>query len=298
MIQTGRADEVYPQVGDIWLHARSQPHECDPVFKAWRTAGYLESKLVWARIRLAIDAGETGLAGYLKRFVDSSERPDVERWIATRKDQARVAESRRYPPKNKLAQQALVAGFQYLARLDAQKAAEIWTRTSPGRAWKDRERIAIERQIGLSLAYRHEPQAMDWLARAPHEEDERVREWRVLSALRHGEWGRALRWLADMNEKERQSSRWRYWTARCHQSLGDTSNALLIFEDLAAERSYYGFLAADRVNRPYQFNYQSLSFPDAVPPVDRKPSWGSPGQRAVCFEEMAGCAARVVPCNK
>ena len=265
LIRTGRAEEVFPQVDDLWLHARSQPDECDPVFNAWRAGGYLAEELAWARVRLAIDAGEIGLASYLRRFVVSSEQADVDRWIATRKDPVRVAELERYPAQNPLAQQALVAGFQYLARRDAEKAAEIWTRVSPRRTWRDEDRNAIERQIGLSLAYRHKPQAMDWFARVLHEDDRPVQEWRVLSALRHGEWKRALRWLAGMNEEDQHSSRWRYWTARCHESLGETSEATLIFERLSRERSYYGFLAADRIDRPYEFNHQSLSFSDEEP---------------------------------
>ena len=260
LIRTGRAEEVFPQVDDLWLQARSQPDECDPVFSAWRAAGHLEETLAWARVRLAIDAGETGLARYLRRFVVSSQRADVDRWIATRKDPARVAELERYPAKNPLAQQALVAGFQYLARRDAEKAAEIWTRVSPSRTWEDKDRNAIERQIGLSLAYRHKPQAMDWLARVPHEGDQSVQEWGALSALRHGEWDQALRWLAAMNEEDQSLSRWRYWTARCHELLGDSSEATPIFERLAGERNYYGFLAADRIDRPYELNHQSLSF--------------------------------------
>ena len=99
LIRTGRAEEVFPQVDDLWLQARSQPDECDPVFSAWRAAGHLEETLAWARVRLAIDAGETGLARYLRRFVVSSQRADVDRWIATRKDPAGSPSSSVIPRK-------------------------------------------------------------------------------------------------------------------------------------------------------------------------------------------------------
>ena len=273
LIHTGRGESIFPEVEQLWLHPRSQPPECDPVFKAWRMKGHLTRNLVWARIRLAVDAGETALAAYLKRFGDVSEHADVDLWITTRKQPQTIAELHRYPAERHLAHQALVAGFQYLARRDPLKAAEVWTRVFPSRDWSEMEVVAIERQIGLSLAYRHEIDAIDWLSRVPYRDDQQVQEWRVLSALRHGNWKIALQWLLEMSEEEKQTSRWRYWRARCQQLSGDEAGASSIYTRLAQERSYYGFLAADRAALPYRFQHQSLPFSD----TDLKPVAALPG---------------------
>ena len=277
LLHTGRAEEALAQVEAIWLHASSRPEECDPALATWRETGHLTQPLAWARMRLAIDAGETRLAGYLKRFVDPADHADADLWIATRRDPNRVTRPRHYSVDRPLAHQALVAGLQYLARQDPQKAAQTWTRIRPGRDWHLEEIAAIERQIGLSLAYRHTPDAIDWLGRVAYEDDEGVQEWRVLSALRHADWARALRWIDEMDEPHKHSSRWRYWAARCQLALGDETQASDGFEGLAEERSYYGFLAADRIERPYRFHHQSLVFSDD----DLQPIAALPGlQRA------------------
>ncbi|MCP4040994.1 MAG: murein transglycosylase, partial [Gammaproteobacteria bacterium] len=70
LIETGRKAEALEQVERLWLHGRSRPKACDPVFEAWREAGRLTDTLVWKRIRLAMRAGQTRLARYLGRFLD------------------------------------------------------------------------------------------------------------------------------------------------------------------------------------------------------------------------------------
>ena len=262
MINTGRGDEIVSEIEQLWLHGHSQPDQCDGVFSHWRAAGYLTRTLAWARIRLAVKAGETALAGYLKRFVDISEHTDVDLWIKTRIDPNRIAATHLYPANRPLAHEALVIGVQFLARRDAEKAAKLWVRIFPERHWSDNDIVAIERQIGLSLAYNHKPQAIAWLSKGPHESDARVREWRVLSALRHQKWAVALQWLSKMSREEQRDSRWRYWRARCQQVLGDGSQSSAEFTNLSEERSYYGFLAADRLGLSYQFQRQALHFPE------------------------------------
>ena len=122
LLRTGRADEALTQVEAIWLHPRSRPKECDPVLTAWRKAGHLTQTLVQARMRLAIDAGETELARYLKRFLDPVDHADIDLWIATRRDPDKVARAQRYPVERPIAHRALVAGLRYLAQRDPQKA--------------------------------------------------------------------------------------------------------------------------------------------------------------------------------
>ena len=263
MIQTGRGQEIFPEVKQLWLHGHSRPDQCDRALNTWREAGHLSSALVWARIHLAINTGETALAKYLKRFVDESERSYIDLWIKSRTNPDRVAALELYPASDSRAHRALVAGLQFLARRDAQNAAKIWSRAFPNRQWAQADVISIERQIGLSLAYQHKPDAIEWLSRVPHETDELVREWRVLTALRHEKWTTALKWLSQMSEEERSDPRWRYWRARCHERLGNLSQSSALLADLAQERSYYGFLAADRLGLPYAFNQQALVFTES-----------------------------------
>jgi soluble lytic murein transglycosylase len=50
---------------------------------------------------------------------------------------------------------------------------------------------------------------------------------------------------------------WRYWRARALERQGRT-DARAIYRSLAQERTYYGFLAADRVGQPYRLGHTPL----------------------------------------
>src|SRR5690606_41901361 len=57
----------------------------------------------------------------------------------------------------------------------------------------------------------------------------------------------------------------RSWRARSLQlARGDTPEALQLYTPLAAERDFYGFLAADRIGRPYRIGHQPLQIDPQV----------------------------------
>src|SRR5699024_2448886 len=47
---------------------------------------------------------------------------------------------------------------------------------------------------------------------------------------------------------------WRYWKARALQETGQKGEARGLFSELARERSYHGYLAADQLGQSYAFN--------------------------------------------
>ena len=74
LISSGRKKEAMQDVEPIWLHGKSQPRACDPVFKAWAQAGHRTTELVWQRIALAMEAGQWRLAKYLGRTLSDRDR--------------------------------------------------------------------------------------------------------------------------------------------------------------------------------------------------------------------------------
>ena len=56
----------------------------------------------------------------------------------------------------------------------------------------------------------------------------------------------------------REAEVWRYWQAILWERQGDTGRANSMMVALAAERSYYGFLAAGHLGKAYAFNRRQL----------------------------------------
>ena len=70
--------------------------------------------------------------------------------------------------------------------------------------------------------------------------------------------------IATMTAEERGSEQWRYWRAVALARNGNDDAARLVLKPLAAERSYYGFLAADELGIDYAFADDRLRADDAV----------------------------------
>lgn len=267
LINADQADKAMPHVEAIWLVGRSQPPACDPVFKAWRSAGYLSRDLVWQRIGLAVRAGRPSLASYLARFLDSEDRRLVSEWLAVRKQPARVVQVAHLDGDAKITEMILVYGIERLARRDPELAADTWERLRTRFAFSGAAVATVHRRLGLSYAFAGNAQALYWLNTIPETEmDDRAREWRILSAMNQGEWRQALEHLLTVQGGKKaaipSSQRWRYWTARALESLEWYDDADSIYADLGRERSYYGFLAADRIDHDYRLNHRTLEYSD------------------------------------
>ena len=241
------------------MSGESRPKACDPVFAKWLTSDRFDPSLAWERIGLAMARGSTRLARYLERFLDPSDRKLAAAWRAVHENPGRVGDVK-LDGKPSRVEEILVHGLTRLAGRDPAAAikalAQVESRFELGTA----PRSAVARRIGLSFAYRQEPQAVDWLWRvdAAHA-DKHVLRWRVAAAVLHSRWDEVVEGIASMHEDESDRERWRYWRARALDAMGREDEARADFESLSGARDYYGFLAADRLNREYRFNHRPLT---------------------------------------
>lgn len=261
MIKTGQADKAYADVPDIWLHGESQPKECDSVLDAWRAAGGLTQTLVWQRIELAFAAGQWRLARYLKRYLDTDERPWVDLWLRTHREPGLVQShpdlfAKQHPMRSAI----LEHGLKQLAKRDPARAIDAWRSVRSRFDFPNSDSARVDRHLALALARDGHPDALAYLARIePRDDDLTLAETRIRTALAKEDWAAALAWIEALPPKARGLERWGYWRARALGELGRDDDARSGFEDLSRERSYYGFLAADRVGASYHLDPVRLS---------------------------------------
>jgi soluble lytic murein transglycosylase len=263
-LATGEAEAAFKQAPDIWLSGHSRPRECDPVFAAWIKAGGLTRALAWERVWLAINKDNLRLARYVAGFLPVNQRALVHQWIALRSSPYKVNRLPKGVDKD-IRERMRVYAVERLARSDPDAAASLWLNLERKHAFEEKNVARVSRRLGIIFARKGERKASDWLERvgAAHMDDT-VAHWRLAVAVRHGDWQRALDGIpAATKGGVANAPRWRYWRARALDELGDQQGALEFFTKLATERSYYGFLAADGIDAPYEFGDQPLMFSDA-----------------------------------
>lgn len=251
------------EVNHLWLTGSRLPPACEPLFQAWYRNGQLTPELVWARIQLTMEKRNLTLAESLARYLDSGERVWVRRWISMHRNPQQELSQYRYPVETPVARKILVHGIVRLAYSDPDEAMRLWQQLRERHEFFGEDENYVLRNVGILAAQAHHPRAVEWLsAVSADSRDDNLRQWRVRAAIRSGEWQTGLRFLAMLPETEQQESEWRYWKARMLERTGATGKAHALYEGLAGERSYYGFLASDRTGRPYSMQHVSLKASD------------------------------------
>lgn len=247
------------EVGRLWLTGQRLPAACDPVFQAWKQAGYMTADAVWARIQLAMEKRNLTLAEALGRNLEPSERVWVSRWIAMHRDPEKELSADRYPVETPVARRIIRYGIVRLAYSDPDEAMRQWAIFRDKHQFFGEDENYVLRNVGILAAQAHHPRAVEWLsAVSADNDDETLRHWRVRAAIRSGDAQTGLRFIAMLPEPEQQDSEWRYWKARLLERSGEDRQAEVQYRELARERSYYGFLAADRLRLPYAMQHVSV----------------------------------------
>ncbi|MDZ7853622.1 MAG: transglycosylase SLT domain-containing protein [Halomonas sp.] len=254
-----RMPETAAQGGrDLWLVGRSQPDACDSLFDTLRARGEIGQAHIWERMMLAWQAGETGLMNYLGRQLNAdwhSARTSLER---LRKDYAAVT---RVPactgPGCQGSGPLFSAAMHGFTRADTEAALEAWRKIDPHLSLEARHRDAIERDLAFYAMVRDIDQHGGWrdqvVARLG---DAELLELRVRSALAERDWPGVIDWVHRMPDETRQEARWQYWVGRALEQQGDPATAEKAYAAAAGERSFFGFAAADRLDRPYALNLE------------------------------------------
>ncbi len=267
-IQRGDTAQLLSQAQKLWAVGHSQPDACDPVFTWLRKANGITPELAWLRIRRAMEERNPRLTLYLARFASYHDRVWVDRWQQQELEGYRRLDRARQWPDQEKARDITRFGLQYLARHDADLAWTLFTRLDGKIHWGETQRGAILRDIALWSAVASAPDAVVRLHSVPQAaRDDSLLEWWARIGLAKNNWSEVTIAVAAMSDELKGSDRWRYWDARARLELGDTDHAISLLKELSLDASYYGFLAADFLGRPYSICPQGPRI--GAPELDR-----------------------------
>ncbi len=258
-----RADQnqadLMAKVEKLWLTGKRLPRSCNPVFRQWRQAGHMSRDLIFARIKLAMERRRLSLARELSYYLHAADRKWITRWIQMHRRPARELAAIKYRINTPVARMIIKHGIVRLAHRDPEAAMEVWAQLSQRYRFFGEDNNYINRHVGILGAKRHLPQAVVWLsAVSADDQDDTLRFWRIRSAMRANDWKTAQEFIGALKEDEAGKREWRYWRARILEENDDDEIAMELYASLAQERSYYGFLAADRVGAPYSMKHREI----------------------------------------
>ena len=255
-IRLDRTQDLEQAVLGRWLRPTSQAKECDPAFAWLEQRGGITADHRRARMALALEAGEFGLARWLARPLGPAAVNEVDTWERVHADPAGRLGSPSGWKDTPRARAMLLYAFHRLASSDPEGAARRWPAFSAHFSFDDAERARIDRRIALMHAWRHLPGSYAMLTALPDaSQDDSTRTWAVRVAIRAQDWSAVEAALARLDPVTAQEPVWRYWLARALEATGRSAESRPIYAELARERGYYSFLSADRLNADYNWQH-------------------------------------------
>jgi len=247
------------EVQELWLTGERLPRACNPVFEAWQKAGHMTDDLIWARIKLAMDERSISLARNLGKLLPRRDRVWVNRWEAVHWNPQRELSRINYRIETPVARNIVKHGIVRLAYRDPEAAMAQWQLLSKKYRFFPEDENYVYRMLGVLAAQWHLPVALDWLGKvAASPGDDTLRVWQINAALRAGEWQTARHYLSALPDRLKKENQWQYWLARVEEESGHWQLARPIYAKLSKERSYYGFLSADRLDLGYDMQHQRI----------------------------------------
>jgi len=258
-IEAGQEDQVIGRAQDLWLVGKSQADECDPVFQNLRDRNLLLKNHYADRFDLAIDAKRFSLARYLARSLDAAYLEEANEWLNAQDKTTEFIAAWSDYADTELTKRLFEYAVKRLAINDPIAARAYWQKLVSHFSFSREQVNNVSRHIALWAARSRLPKAAEILSSLSAEaRDIESGRWLVRTQLLQNRWQDVVSSIDLLATDEGQKGEWQYWKAVALQAEGDTDAADEIFAELALERSYYGFLAADAADLPYAITEMPL----------------------------------------
>ncbi len=238
---------------NLWDVGYSQPRECDSLFVLLKKSSLFTQDLRWQRFDGALRNNKTGLAVYVKNLMPQAYHATAQLWLNLHRNPSR------YIPRllnlTQTTQSALMFSHAVdrLASNNVNTAIEIWDANKQSFNIDKKTTNRLEKRLAFKLAFEREAGAYQRFSQLDAN-DYSSRAWRVRVALSAQNWQNVLTAIQALNEIEIKKEKWQYWLARAYLETDGVEKAQTILTELSNKRSYYGYLAADRVNTLYQLS--------------------------------------------
>jgi len=239
--------DITAQATAMWLTTLDLTSNCTAVFDNMQAAGKLSNDDIWARFRLALQAGKLSVAKNTIARLPGFDNANFK--LLDRAYQAPQAflDKKLASFKTRFGAEANLYAVDRLARNQLSDAIRTYEKVQ--NQFEADNRAFGWGRLAFHAARNHHPQAVSYyyLAEGAQLDDEQ-REWQVRAALRDQDWQTVLSATSAMSARQMEKGAWRYWKARAMQVV-DASNPEIgqLLSKLSTERHFYGWLAQDLV---------------------------------------------------
>ncbi|EDM67114.1 hypothetical soluble lytic murein transglycosylase [Moritella sp. PE36] len=270
-----QADEIWTDVQQTWLTGSSLPNACNSVLQYYLDNKKISQALILQRFHLAYVKNKTSLMSYLITLMDKQNELLAKQLYALHRAPTKVLNSPLFKDLsfnsdllNREAQAShvfLAASIKRLAKKDIELGLNAYLSYERKKSFTSAEQVNLQKYLISRIMSRNEITLFPWLDKTLSTVgDAPLTERRIRYAIRLNNWPDIEYWLGQLDEIKQQdskplNSKWVYWQARVLEEKQQQGQADKLYQNIAAERNYYGFLAAQKLGLDYQFNANIVS---------------------------------------
>ena len=265
--RTGKGgSEAVPFATGLYLDLASKPRACTGLLAYFDSKGYLDDKLKMQKFEKS----------YITEKYDGTTQ-SLARELAAGKFAARVKAQMSYYKKPRSLfdlsataanRRVAVLAFKRYANISTDDAVRDFRRFEKKYKPSEPEVVEIYQIFASNLLGRlRELKDVQWVDKnlpALAWSDD-IKEMRLRRAIWHRQWDIVYRLIDHLPRHTAESINWRYFKARSAKELGHRDEARKLYREVAKDRSFYGFLAAQEAGLPMAYNHikrdSSYQFP-------------------------------------
>jgi soluble lytic murein transglycosylase len=246
LASTANDSSLLGEAKRLWFSNSDLPISCNPLFERLAAEHLLSVDDIFTRLRLALEAGNIGVARYVTQYLPEKYQNGVKPLESIAENPARFLEQRAFDLSTRAGQEMVMFAVHRIARTDPEAAISQWEAIKT--RFNADERAYVASQIALHLARQHKPEALTWFGYAKDTPLNALQlAWKARAAIRAQHWHTVLNAIEEMSAPDQHRTEWRYWKARATKATGKPVAADELFAQLSREHNFYGQLASEEL---------------------------------------------------
>ncbi|WP_271273921.1 transglycosylase SLT domain-containing protein [Aliamphritea hakodatensis] len=257
LMETGHKAKAIAGIDAFWNVGHSRPDACDSSFEYWqKTKGGPSSALATSRFWKSVAAKQMSLAKYLRRFITAKQdKAVIDRFYKIQANPELLTKKNALKDDTLANRETYLYGLTRLSLSKPAAAAKTWLTVRDTLKFNTKRKESLNRRLASRLQSKAPKGALKLIEQLGDNQDETIQNRLFRTALIKEDWQEVFRLISNLPEETQKNERWVYWrTLAASHTQGLTPAASQAFVTLSKERSYYGLLAADILNRPFSLN--------------------------------------------
>lgn len=257
-LDAGNKDMAYKGIERLWIHGYSRPKECDPVFDKWTQAGHRSQEVIWQRMLLSFNAGQSSLLSYLSKKI-TQHKTQAKLLMSVYRDPNILRHINKFDSSKPIIGNIVDVGLRKLARKDLHQAIKLYVKYQKANRFSDVEARQLNRYLVRRALIKQDTQLVSHIDNMlPLLASDDLYEMRLRWALRELDYSTVDTYLGLLSDKGKTNPRWLYWQAKMLARKNKTK-ATELQSALSRQRNFYGFSAAEALGNPLSMNNDNLA---------------------------------------